>query len=76
MRRACVVVLVSLLVGAGLLRSHLAPLLALVALGAVAGLAVAIDRDEPEHLARIPLLGAGLVLVLVGAGQVIGRFVP
>lgn len=74
MRRVTATILACVLGAAGVLRSHLWPLAVLVLLGAVVGLLVAVARGtgsatRGDDLVRLPAAAAGMVLVLVGIGQ-------
>lgn len=74
MRRLTATALACALAAIGVLRSHLWPLLLLALLGAALGLVIALShRDEPSarvgDLLRLPAYAAGVVLVLVGIGQ-------
>jgi hypothetical protein len=69
MRRLTAVALASVLVTAGVLRSHLLPLCLLALMGALVGFLVATQTRESRDLLRVPVMVAVTVLVLVGVGQ-------
>ena len=68
-RRLATVSLASVLIAAGVLRSHLWPLCLLAGMGALVGLLIASQMRESRDLVRMPVLVALAVLVLVGVGQ-------
>jgi hypothetical protein len=72
MRRLIVVTLVSVLVAAAVLRSHLLPLGLLALMGALLGLLIATQMKEPRDLLRVPVVVSTTGLVLVGIGQLGG----
>jgi len=69
MRRLTAVALASVLIAAGVLRSHLLPLCLLALMGALAGFLVATQTRESRDLLRMPVMVAVTVLVLIGVGQ-------
>jgi hypothetical protein len=57
------------LVAAALLMSHPLPLLALVGLGVVTGVMIAVDRGDPAAFVPFAGMAALTILMLVGAGH-------
>src|SRR4051794_32769276 len=69
MRRPITAALASVLVAAGVLRSHFVPLCILVLMGALVGLLIATQTEESRDVLRVPAMVVVTVLAIVGVGQ-------